>query len=381
MKRMHLSYWEQDSLLDADYIVVGAGLIGLQTAIELRQRAPSARVLVLERGALPAGASSRNAGFACFGSLSELLHDIDRFGTDAALGIVEQRWRGLQRLRQRIGDAALAYEALGGFELLTTQHMAALDRLDEVNRLLHPLFGAPVFTHDAHGVRRAGFGPDARALVANGYEGQLHSGRLMDALLRLAGQAGVRIHTGVMVQQLDDSGARVRVLAASPGDARTLVFSAAGVALCTNGLLAQLAPGCGVQPARGQMLLTDPVPGLPWRGCFHIDQGFHYFRNIGERVLLGGARNLDVAGETTTDMALNPAIQQRLEQLLYDTVLPASKPAIAMRWAGIMGFSDNKQALVRAYTSRVTIGFGCNGMGVALGAEVAARTAALMTGD
>lgn len=373
---MHLSYWEQDGLLEADCIVVGAGLIGLQTALELRALAPAARILVLERGALPAGASSRNAGFACFGSLTELLHDIDTLGTDAALALVEQRWRGLQRLRSRVGDAAVEYEALGGYEVLTAAHLPALERIDEVNQLLAPLFGAPVFRADRQGVQRAGFGPSARALVVNPHEGQLHSGRLMDVLLRQVAAAGVRIHTGMQVSAVHEAGSRVEVHAESATHA--LVLRAAGVALCTNGLLDQLVPGCGIRPARGQVLVTEPVPGLAWRGSFHMDQGYIYFRNLGNRVLLGGARNVDLAGEASAEMTITEPIQRRLEQLLQDTLLPGRETRVAMRWAGIMGFSEHKQAVVRRVSPRVVIGFGCNGMGVALGADVAARTAALL---
>ncbi|RYZ47414.1 MAG: FAD-binding oxidoreductase, partial [Sphingobacteriales bacterium] len=65
-----LSYWEKTSFLHYDHIVIGSGIVGLSTALELRGRFPSSRILVLERGLLPTGASSRNAGFACMGSVT-----------------------------------------------------------------------------------------------------------------------------------------------------------------------------------------------------------------------------------------------------------------------------------------------------------------------
>lgn len=74
---MKLSYWEQKSLIgNPDVAVIGAGITGLNAAIRLKQLDPALDVLVLERGALPEGASTRNAGFACFGSPSELLADL-----------------------------------------------------------------------------------------------------------------------------------------------------------------------------------------------------------------------------------------------------------------------------------------------------------------
>jgi len=69
-----LSYWEHQTFLRGfDVVIIGAGLVGLTAALHTRRLRPKARVLVLERDVLPNGASTKNAGFACFGSISELL--------------------------------------------------------------------------------------------------------------------------------------------------------------------------------------------------------------------------------------------------------------------------------------------------------------------
>lgn len=47
------SYWEQQSFLHYDHIVIGSGIVGLSTAIELKDRFPQKRVLVLERSLFP----------------------------------------------------------------------------------------------------------------------------------------------------------------------------------------------------------------------------------------------------------------------------------------------------------------------------------------
>ena len=54
-----ISFWERESFLAYDYLVVGAGITGLSTAATLLEQAPGTRVAVLERGLLPAGASTR----------------------------------------------------------------------------------------------------------------------------------------------------------------------------------------------------------------------------------------------------------------------------------------------------------------------------------
>lgn len=379
MQAGQTSFWEQDAMLSADFIVVGGGLIGLQTALELRERRPHARIMVLERGVLPAGASSRNAGFACFGSLTEILEDFDTLGVDAALNVIEQRWRGLDRLRRRLGDEAIGYEALGGNELLFELHLVALDRLDEVNGHLQALFGRTVFSTDEPALRSCGFGPQARMLIRNPLEGQLHSGRLMRALAVLARQQGIELYTGAAVAAWEEGGGEVR-LQVQPllPHACSVEFRAARVAFCTNGFTLELIQDSGIVPARGQVLVTEPIAGLGWRGTFHVERGFYYFRNVGERVLLGGGRHHDFAGEASCDMVLTDGIQRALERLLQEVVLPGRRPRIEQRWAGIMGFSRDKKPQVRLLSERVALGFGCNGMGVALGADVAAQTAELL---
>jgi gamma-glutamylputrescine oxidase len=68
---MQLSYWEYDRYFKRnDVVIVGAGIVGLNAAIHLKKVAKHLNVLIVERGFLPYGASTRNAGFACFGSVS-----------------------------------------------------------------------------------------------------------------------------------------------------------------------------------------------------------------------------------------------------------------------------------------------------------------------
>ncbi|MCE2821321.1 MAG: FAD-binding oxidoreductase [Saprospiraceae bacterium] len=103
--KYELSYWEQQSFFEhIDVAVIGSGIVGLAAAIHLREKNPKLRVVVFERGPLPAGASTRNAGFACFGSMTELIDDLSHTPEDTVLSTVEKRWNGLQRLRALVGD-------------------------------------------------------------------------------------------------------------------------------------------------------------------------------------------------------------------------------------------------------------------------------------
>lgn len=376
-----ISFWESDAMQDADCIVVGGGLIGLQTALAWRDSHPGDRIMLFERGLLSSGASSRNAGFACFGSLTELLADIDAVGMEATVALVERRWRGLAALRGRLGDAAVGFENFGGHELLTESQVPALGHIPEINAALKPVFGEDVFRIEPEALARAGFGPLIHTLVGNRFESQVHSGHLLRCLALLAARAGIEIHTGASVTAIDDGAQQVAVTV-SPTDAAegagTRQFTAARVAVCTNALSAQLAPRSGIEPARGQILVTEPIAGLPWRGCYHFDEGFYYFRNVGDRVMLGGARNRDFQGEHDTALEVTDTIQQALQTMLEKVILPGRSVRVTHRWAGLMGFTVDKQPLVEMLSPHVAIGFGCNGMGVALGADIALRAAILL---
>ena len=59
---MKFSYWENKTWLsNIDFVIVGSGIVGLNCALELRAKYPKSKIVVLEKGLIPHGASSRNA--------------------------------------------------------------------------------------------------------------------------------------------------------------------------------------------------------------------------------------------------------------------------------------------------------------------------------
>ena len=139
------SYWETKHFFDYDLIVVGSGFVGLSTAVHFKKKNPKANVLVLERGIFPTGASTKNAGFACFGSLTEILDDFWQMTQEEVVKLVERRYLGINSIRKKFGDTALGYRHSYGFELLDKDQLPALDQLSDINKLLKPIFKKDVF--------------------------------------------------------------------------------------------------------------------------------------------------------------------------------------------------------------------------------------------
>ncbi|MBL7712879.1 MAG: FAD-binding oxidoreductase [Chitinophagaceae bacterium] len=366
------SYWEQQSFLQYDHIIIGAGIVGLSVGIELRGRFPKDRILVLERGFMPTGASSRNAGFACMGSLTELLTDLELMNEAAMLQLFAMRKSGLERLRERLGDRQIDYCENGSYELIDEKAVPALERMDDLNRLLFPLLGKDAFRRADQRIADFGFAAQfTKALVENTAEGELDTGKMLRALTDLALQNNIEIKTGVSVQRFEEQENGVRVFVPDTLRREEWVLQCRKLYLCTNAFTPELLSGEIVKPGRGQVLLTHVIPGLKFRGIFHMDDGYYYFRELHGRVLFGGGRNLDFETETTTALQLNEEIQNKLGELLRTVILPGTPFEVAQRWSGIMAFGPTKQPIVKAFSTRIYGAFRMGGMGLALGSEVA----------
>ncbi len=374
-----LSYWEREYFLDYDYVIIGSGIVGLSSAAELMENNPLAKVLVLEKGLFPSGASTKNAGFACFGTLTELLHDVAVMGTENMLNLVKSRVLGLAILRERFGDSSIDYMQFGGHELILSDRDYTIE-MDNLNMLLQSLFnGDPVFSLRNDLIAKFGFSnKQVKQLIYNPFEGQINTGKMMQKLINYVSSLGVRIITGADVSELFDGGEAGVCVKVKLDEANNLQFTCKKAILATNAFTKKFYPTMNIIPGRGQVLVTKPIPNLRIKGTFNFDEGFYYFRNIGNRVLLGGGRNLAFDKETTTDFGLNEEIQQQLISLLKTTILPGIAFEIDQQWSGIMAFGSDKLPIVELSSKNIAVGVRLNGMGVALGSKIAKDLVALI---
>ncbi len=143
--------------------------------------------------------------------------------------------------------------------------------------------------------------------IKNNVEGAIHSGKLINTMTETLHAMKVKIFNGVKVQRFDNETDSVKVYAENG-----LVFEAKHLSITTNAFTKQLLPEVDLYPGRGQVLITEPIEGLNWRGTFHFDKGYYYFRNYRNRVLFGGGRNLDFKTENTDEFALTELVQNKL---------------------------------------------------------------------
>lgn len=371
------SYWEQKSFLsNFDVIIIGSGIVGLSAALRLKKQKPAMRIGILESGFLPAGASTKNAGFACFGSVSEALDEIKSYGADSFLRLVELRWKGLSRLRENLSDAAINFNQSGGYEIfkMSEEGVATecIAQVDYLNNLLSPIIGK----HDIYAVCDAKIAENGfsgvKHIIRNKYEGVLDTGKLMSSLVSKVAGLGVQIFNCCKVSDFIDDGGIHRIFT------NMAEFTARSIIVATNAFARDLLPELPVIPGRGQVLVTEQIPNLKVHGAFHYNGGYTYFRNIDNRILLGGFRDLDKNAEQTTDPGLTDLVQNALENLLYETILPGQRPKITARWSGVMGFGPELRPIVSEVRPGIFCAVRCSGMGVAMGSLLGEQVADLI---
>lgn len=371
-----ISYWEKEQWFNnIDYLIIGAGFTGLFSALALQKKYPDARILVAERDTLALGASTKNAGFACFGSVGEILDDLLDESFDDAIARVVRRYEGLQKLRATIPDAVCDFSPAGGYELFRSGEEKHFEKsrafIPELNqRLQHELGFTPYAEAD---VKSFGFRKIIGA-ISIAREGMLQPAKAIAYLESLCAAKRIAVLHGLEITDIKVKSDRVAVQACN------FQFDVAKVLVATNAFAAQLFPDADVVPARGQVLITSPIEDPPFSGTFHMDKGYYYFRNVGKRVLLGGARNMDFAGETTSKLELNNKLQDHLENVLRNQLLPGANFTIEHRWSGIMAFGQKgeKEPLIAEVQHNIVTAIRLGGMGVALSAQVAEEAVELL---
>ena len=368
---MNYSYWEyKEWFSNNNFVIVGSGIVGLNCAIHLKKRFPKAKILILEKGTLPQGASTKNAGFACFGSVSELLSDLKNHSEEEVFHLVKKRVEGLQFLRNLLGDSNINYKQNYGYELFQSNGFfnECLSKTAYLNQLLFPLFQDKVFSTS---INKFNFQNVVPKYIVNKFEGQIDTGKMMMQLLKKAQENGVQILNNITVKSFSEDISQVKIQT-NQGD-----FTTSKLLFATNGFSKELINE-NVKPARAQVLVTKPIKTLHIKGTFHLEEGYYYFRNINNRILFGGGRNLDFQTEQTSEFGQTELVQNKLEEILKTTILPNTNFEIEQRWSGIMGVGAQKKPILKQLSNNTFCGVRLGGMGVAIGSLIGKELANLV---
>lgn len=350
------SFWEREEWLKSpDLFIVGVGIVGASVALFYKQKYPDHDVVIADRGFAPYGASTRNAGFACIGSISEHLADIKRAGEETVFNRIERRWNGLQLLRKTIGDENMDYIHTGGYEIFTDQDKfdQSRNQIDRMNQILEDRLGVKeIYSSTEY---------QGYPVIKNRVEGAINSGMMMRHLHEKLMKAGVRVWWNCPVSSVKSNRAILN---------DSFEITPRKIVLAVNGFISNLAD-ISVKPARGYILITKPIHDFKWKGIFHYNEGYVYFRDLGDRLLLGGGRDQAIHAETTDQFGTNQAVKNYLINFAVNTIRIPTDFEIDMEWSGIMGMTDNKEPIIQEVEPNVWAAAGLSGMGIAIGMQVA----------
>ena len=359
-----LSIWEQAGWVqDPDAVVIGTGIVGMNAALELRSRHPDWHIVMADRSTF-GGASTRNAGFACFGSPSELAEDWTSLGADALQELVEMRWSGLQSLRAMWGDKALSYSPCGAVEVFTDMEefgrISAM--LPEMNDMLAPILGCSPFQElSATEVTNRGI-KNACGAISSPLEGALDTAAMVRAMRRRLTQERIEVIYGLQVDGLEPAqhGWHVHTTAGTVDSPRVFV--------CTNAWASSLLD-VDVMPASNVVVVSQAMPLLKLNSTLHHDRGYVYARQVHGRLLIGGGRHWDCSDDT-----------ERTEKLIHWAkahIKGAEDIQIEHHWVGQLGIGAQRMPLVRELKQGLFVGVRLGGMGVAIGTHVGKMLARL----
>ncbi len=355
--------------VEADVAVIGAGYTGLWTALALRERDPSLRVVVLEQEIVGWGPSGRNGGFV-HGFWTQLPSLRGLVGDEATLRLARagsQIIPGIRSFCEARGEDVWLRE--GGYLKVSAaaSQDAGLDRLLEATRVLGvEEMALPLSREDvAERVRS----PRFRRGVWLPECATIQPARLARALRRaVVADEGMALHE------------RTRVLRVEAGDPTVLV-TPAGRVRARDVVVATNAWMTGWGPAKRHLtnfgsyvVLTEPVPELlervGWTGGEAISDGrmfIHYFRTTNDgRVLMGsGSGPIGLGGAVDRRFTADAATAWRAE-LGLRKLLPALAPArVTHAWGGPIDVSSDHQPFYGTVPGRgIHFGAGYSGHGV-----------------
>ncbi|MDE3189588.1 MAG: FAD-dependent oxidoreductase [Acidobacteriota bacterium] len=353
--------------LDADVCVVGGGFTGLWTALAVKERDPSAHVVLLEAERCGAGPSGRNGGFL-HGYWASIGRACSVLGERAALDLARAGERIIPAVRALGGEVWLHESGM-----LSVSTTPAQDRTLDASVAAAAAVGRPEqavpLDRDAlaerirsASFRRGVFFPECATV---------QPARLVGVLRRKALEAGVELHERSPVRRVEDlRGARAVVVA-------------------TN------AAATGWRPVRrhvtnfgSYVVLTEPVPELlaeiGWTGGEAVVDGrmfIHYFRTTDDgRVLMGsGSGPIGFGGRLDGRFTLDEPTAARAELGLRRLLPGLAGARVERAWGGPIDVSaDHLPFFGTVPGTRIHYGLGYSGNGVGpswLGGQILASLA------
>jgi gamma-glutamylputrescine oxidase len=358
------------SVVKADVCVIGGGLAGLTTALELSRR--NKRVVLLEAKKLAWAASGRNGGFVSNGFAEGIGNVQKRVGLDAARALYELSKRGTEYVAGEIATGDPSIKMGEGW-------LVALRHRDN---------GSFKAYRD---MMQRDYGEDFQFLSSAETRERLNSGRYFESKYDSSALHFHPLRYALMLaRKAEANGAllfeNAPAVSVKKQDGEWRIETAGGevkaqhVVHCVSSLDRKIhaASGRAVLPVATYVAVTEPLQQHAVRTAAAISdnrRAGNYYRLIDEGRILWG-------GQITTQVSEPARLAENMKRDMLSTYPQLGNPRIDYCWAGLMGYALHKMPLIGRDTEGqwFATAFGGHGMNTtAMAGQLIAR--AIADGD
>ena len=320
--------------VEADICVIGGGLAGLTTALELARRGGS--VALMEAKRIAWGASGRNGGFVSNGFAEGMDNVAARVGLDAAKELYQLSRFGTEFVRREIAEGEPSIKMGEGWQGCTRYSNAA-EKQAGVEKMTET-YGQELQFLDVAETRAK---VNSQRYFQSSYDPtafHMHPLRYALMLAAKAEAVGARLFEGSAVRSVVREGSGYRVRTAE-GEIRCK-----SVVYCVSSLDRKLHPATGraVLPVATYVAVTEPLVQDVIRTRSAISdsrRANNYYRLIDEGRLLWG-------GAITTRLSEPAQLAKRMKADMLSVFPSLGNPKIDYAWAGLMGYARHFMPLI-----------------------------------
>jgi gamma-glutamylputrescine oxidase len=315
----------------ADVCVVGGGLAGLTTCLELARHGKS--VVLLEAGRIASGASGRNGGFVSNGFALSIDDVAAKVGVDAARGLYDLSKLGTEYVRAEIAAA----DKMGDGWMVAVRHNDG-GGLHQYGEGLAADYGEEMQLLDVTETR-------ARLSSQRYFQGiyfpkafHIHPLRYALMLAKKARELGAQVFEYSSVLSVEKVGSSF-VVNTAQGQ-----VTAQNVVHCVSstGRGVHKPSGRAVLPVATYVAVTEPLQQQSINTAVAISdtrRAGDYYRLVADGRILWG-------GRITTKVAKPLHLAERMKGDMLATYPELGNPRIDYAWAGLMGYAIHKMPLI-----------------------------------
>ena len=323
--------------IEVETCVIGAGLAGLTTALELARAGRS--VALIEAESIAWGASGRNGGFVSPGFALGISGITKRVGAERMRSLHALSREGHEYVRREV--QRLAPSAMMGEGWLVALRHPDASGLAEDQQVLQRELATPTELWPRGRVRSV---LKSERYFAGLYHPEAFHIHPLQYAVALAGEAvrlGARVHEGTRVARIEGDRPAYRVVCPK-GE-----VIARHVALCTSAFDRHLLPrmGRGLLPVATYVAVTEPL-GKGVEAAIATPAAISDTRRAGDYYRVVGDGRVLWGGRITTRRSEPAHLKEIMRGDMVSVYPQLASARIDYAWGGLMGYALHKMPLV-----------------------------------